>query len=196
MIAGLRDHPKPTDCRTPRSQAQPVGGSTLVRWGKFNLVGVIGIVVQFAALFFLKSVLHLQYLVSTAIAVEVAVLHNFVWHERFTWVDRIWVDRIWADRVWADRIWVDRIAVGMTKQKPGSIRTQHRLNPIKLSPGVFRRFWRFHLANGLVSILGNLAMMKALAGAEHMNYLIANIVAITACSLVNFLFSDQWVFEN
>jgi putative flippase GtrA len=27
-------------------------------------------------------------LLATAIAVEIAVLHNFVWHERFTWADR------------------------------------------------------------------------------------------------------------
>jgi putative flippase GtrA len=30
----------------------------------------------------------MHYLVATALAVEIAVLHNFVWHERFTWRDR------------------------------------------------------------------------------------------------------------
>lgn len=63
--------------------------STLVRWCKFNLVGGIGMVVQFAALFLLKSVLHFNYLAATAIAVEGAVVHNFVWHEQFTWGDRV-----------------------------------------------------------------------------------------------------------
>jgi putative flippase GtrA len=29
-----------------------------------------------------------NYLAATVIAVEAAVLHNFVWHERFTWADR------------------------------------------------------------------------------------------------------------
>jgi putative flippase GtrA len=67
------------------------GASTLVRWCKFNLVGGIGVVVQFAALFSVKSVLHFNYLAATAIAVEVAVAHNFVWHERFTWGDRVQV---------------------------------------------------------------------------------------------------------
>jgi putative flippase GtrA len=28
------------------------------------------------------------YLASTALAVEAAILHNFVWHERWTWADR------------------------------------------------------------------------------------------------------------
>ena len=60
-----------------------------VRWCKFNFVGGIGIGVQFAALFLLKGVLHFNYLAATAIAVEAAVVHNFVWHEQFTWVDRI-----------------------------------------------------------------------------------------------------------
>jgi len=46
-------------------------------------------VVQFGVLFLLKSILHFEYLAATAIAVEAAVLHNFVWHEQFTWADRV-----------------------------------------------------------------------------------------------------------
>ena len=60
----------------------------LRRWLKFNAVGAIGIVVQIAVLWLLKSVLRIQYLAATAMAVEVAVLHNFLWHERWTWKDR------------------------------------------------------------------------------------------------------------
>lgn len=62
--------------------------STLLRWFRFNFVGGIGIGVQFAVLFVLKSLLGLSCLVATAIAVELAVVHNFIWHERFTWADR------------------------------------------------------------------------------------------------------------
>jgi putative flippase GtrA len=61
---------------------------TLMRIFKFNIVGGIGIFVQFAALYFLKSKMHMNYLAATAIAVEAAVIHNFLWHERFTWRDR------------------------------------------------------------------------------------------------------------
>jgi putative flippase GtrA len=61
---------------------------TFLRWIKFNTVGGIGIVVQLAALSILRSWLNLNYLLATGIAVEIAVLHNFVWHERFTWADR------------------------------------------------------------------------------------------------------------
>jgi putative flippase GtrA len=60
-----------------------------VRWLKFNAVGGMGIVVQVVALFLLKSVLHFNYLAATALAVEAAVVHNFVWHEQFTWADRV-----------------------------------------------------------------------------------------------------------
>ena len=59
-----------------------------MRWLKFNFVGAIGIGVQFGALLLLKSAFHFHYLAATAIAVEAAVVHNFVWHERFTWCDR------------------------------------------------------------------------------------------------------------
>jgi len=135
--------------------------STLVRWCKFNLVGGIGIGVQFASLFVLKSALHFHYLAATAIAVEAAVMHNFVWHEQYTWADR----------------------------------TQpNRLHPLGLP--WLARLLRFHLANGGVSILGNLALMKVLVGQGHMHYLVANTIAIVLCSTVNFLVSHEWVFED
>jgi putative flippase GtrA len=70
------------------SQRNRIRQSLLLRWLKFNLVGLIGIAVQLAALALFRSALHLDYLVATALAVEAAVIHNFLWHERFTWVDR------------------------------------------------------------------------------------------------------------
>src|SRR5437667_9981161 len=62
---------------------------TGLRWLKFNFVGLIGIGVQLLALALLKSGLHLNYLLATALAVETAVVHNFLWHERFTWRDPV-----------------------------------------------------------------------------------------------------------
>ena len=72
-----------------KSRAHIAPSSTLERWCKFNFVGGIGVGVQFAALFLLKGALHFNYLAATAIAVEAAVIHNFVWHEQFTWADRL-----------------------------------------------------------------------------------------------------------
>jgi putative flippase GtrA len=128
--------------------------STFVRWCKFNVVGGMGIVVQFASLFLLKSVMHFDYLLATAIAVEAAVVHNFVWHEQFTWADR--VESSWR-----------------------------RSCP---------RLLRFNLTNGAVSLLGNLALMKVMVGFGHVNYLLADAIAITLCSVANFLVSEEWVF--
>ena len=59
-----------------------------IRWLKFNVVGGIGILVQLGTLTLLRSGLGVNYLIATAAAVEAAVLHNFFWHERFTWADR------------------------------------------------------------------------------------------------------------
>jgi putative flippase GtrA len=58
------------------------------RWLKFNAVGVIGIGVQLGTLAILAGGFHLNYLVATGLAVEAAVLHNFIWHECWTWYDR------------------------------------------------------------------------------------------------------------
>src|SRR5258708_18059084 len=104
----------------------------------------------------LKGLLGFNYLLATAIAVEAAVVHNFVWHEQFTWADR--VELSWR-RSWP-------------------------------------RLLRFNLTNGAVSLLGNLALMKVMVGVGHMNYLLANAIALTLCSVANFLVSEEWVFEE
>lgn len=43
---------------------------------------------QLAALAVFRSWMKLDYLLTTGLAVEIAVIHNFLWHERFTWADR------------------------------------------------------------------------------------------------------------
>ena len=58
------------------------------RVSAFVVVGAIGFGVQMAALFALTSRWRVPYALATAVAVEVAVLHNFVWHECWTWNDR------------------------------------------------------------------------------------------------------------
>lgn len=125
-----------------------------IRWMKFNAVGGIGIGVQLFALFVLKSGLQVNYLLATALAVEAAVVHNFLWHERFTWADRV------------HSSWRQSLA----------------------------RLLRFNFTTGAASIMGNLALMKLLIDAAHLNYLLANIITISACSLVNFVVSDRLVF--
>lgn len=58
-------------------------------WIKFNVVGVFGFALQSAALFVLTHTAYsIGYLTATAVAVELAVLNNFVWHQRWTWSDR------------------------------------------------------------------------------------------------------------
>ncbi len=130
------------------------GSAIAVRWLKFNAVGGLGIMVQLGVLFGLESGFHLSYLSATALAVELAVVHNFVWHERYTWADRV---------------------------QPSWRRSLPRL-------------LRFNLSTGAISIAGNLTLMKLLVGCGHINYLVANGVAIALRSLANFLVSKEWVF--
>jgi putative flippase GtrA len=127
-----------------------------VRWLKFNLVGGIGIGVQLGALALLVGLLKVNYLWATALAVEAAVLHNFVWHERYTWRDR-------------------------TRTAPG---------------GTLGRLVRFNLTTGVLSIGGNLVLMRLLAGRLGIQYLVANLVTIGVCSLANFAASHWLVFGS
>jgi putative flippase GtrA len=126
------------------------------RWLKFNFVGGLGIGVQLAALWMLVHWVRLHYLAATALAVETAVLHNFVWHERFTWRKR----------------------AGGSWRKVGG------------------RLLRFQVANGLISLIGNLAIMRLLVGVLGVNPLIANGVAIAVCSLANFAAGEWFVFRG
>jgi putative flippase GtrA len=58
------------------------------RWLKFSAVGATGITVQLITLALLLRISGMHYLVATALAVELSVLHNFVWHKKWTWADR------------------------------------------------------------------------------------------------------------
>lgn len=59
-----------------------------MRWLKFNLVGAAGVVVQLGALAAYSRVLGWPDWLATSLAVETAVLHNFIWHCRYTWAER------------------------------------------------------------------------------------------------------------
>jgi|SoiMethySBSTD1v2_1073268.scaffolds.fasta_scaffold264948_3 putative flippase GtrA len=127
---------------------------SFARWLRFNVVGLMGVAVQLAVLALLMRGFRWNYLVATVVAVECAVVHNFLWHERFTWGDR------------------------------------HH-------PHIKRRllrFLRFNIANGLVSIAGNMAFMYVLVGKLRVPFLAANLIAIAACALINFFLSDRVVF--
>lgn len=57
----------------------------VLRFLRFNVVSALGIGVRLASVAVLASGLGLHYLVATVIAIEVSVLHNFFWHQRWTW---------------------------------------------------------------------------------------------------------------
>ena len=62
--------------------------SSVNRWTMFASVGALGLVVQLASLGALTWIARWGYLPATVAAVEIAVIHNFLWHERWTWRDR------------------------------------------------------------------------------------------------------------
>jgi putative flippase GtrA len=112
----------------------------------------MGMVVQLAALAFFSRLAAGHYLFATAAAIEIAVLHNFVWHLHFTWRDR------------------------------------------RDKSAVLGQLVRFHLSNGLVSMVGNLVLMRILVREARVPLLVANCIAILCCSIVNFCLGDSWAF--
>lgn len=128
--------------------------NALIRWGKFNLVGAVGMVVQLGALALLERCAAGHYLYASAAALEITLLHNFVWHVHFTWRDR---------------------------RDGSALRAQ---------------LTRFHLSNGLVSLVGNLALVRILVDGARMPLLAANGIAILCCSIINFFLGDNWAFRD
>jgi putative flippase GtrA len=126
----------------------------VVRWLKFNGAGLAGVAVQLAALTVLTH-FGVGYLAATLLAVECAVLHNFFWHERWTWRER-------AEHT--PQLWSIRLL-------------------------------RFHLANGLVSLLGNWLLMAWLVGILGGPVLVSNLIAIVLCGTANFVAGDLYVFR-
>ncbi|MBS1858704.1 MAG: GtrA family protein [Acidobacteria bacterium] len=125
------------------------------RWIKFNFVGAIGFGVQMGAFAVLYGILGIGKLWATGLAVETAVLHNFVWHEKFTW----------------------------------------RHLPRGGARGVLGRMLRFHAGNGLISIGGNVLLVKLFADLLHINPYFGNVLAIALCALANFAVSEWYVFR-
>lgn len=123
-----------------------------IRWVKFNVVGAMGMAVQLGALAAIDRLWAGHYLVATAVAVELTLVHNFAWHLNYTWRDRR-----------------DRAALA-------------------------GQLARFHLSNGLVSIVGNLALMPILVRGARIPVVISNAIAILCCSLVNFCLGHNWAF--
>jgi dolichol-phosphate mannosyltransferase len=55
---------------------------------KFLCVGAMGVVVNSAALWMLVHHLGWPYLVSSPVAIQLSIVHNFIWHDRWTFNDR------------------------------------------------------------------------------------------------------------
>jgi len=138
--------------------------NVMVRWGKFNLVGVVGMAVQLGTLALINRLAPGHYMLATAAALEITLLHNFVWHLHYTWRDRF----------------PTRNAFRAGRPGDRSALAGHLI--------------RFHLSNGLVSIVGNLAMMPLLVGEMRIPVVAANAIAILCCSIVNFCLGHNWAF--
>jgi putative flippase GtrA len=66
-----------------------------MRWLKFNTVGIGGAAVQLSVLWMLEHFTSIPYIFAVMLAVEIAILHNFVWHEAWTWRGKPVEDRWW-----------------------------------------------------------------------------------------------------
>jgi len=76
------------DEKTVAADQQRARLSMLFRGGKFMAVGWLGMLVNSAVLFTLKGGLHVPLIPASMIAIEVAIIHNFIWHRQWAWAER------------------------------------------------------------------------------------------------------------
>ena len=125
------------------------------RFARFNVVSAGGFVVQLATVALLTRWLAVSSVAATGLGVGAAIVHNFLWHRRWTWNDR----------------------------EPGPAASG-------------RTFVRFAASNGFVSLVGNLVIVGVLADAGGVDVVLANVVAVAACGLLNFQIGDRLVFRD
>jgi putative flippase GtrA len=82
------------------------------RFGRFSAVGLMGAVIQLLLLYFGTKEFGLPSVAAMPVAAEIALLHNFVWHERFTWRDRGLLRTVTPGEI-AARLWRFHIASGV-----------------------------------------------------------------------------------
>ncbi len=58
------------------------------------------------------------------------------------------------------------------------------------------RLLAFHAGNGLVSMVGTLLLLPVLVGGLRLHYALANLVAIAATGLLNFVLGDRVIFAD
>lgn len=119
------------------------------RWLRFNAVGAAGFVVQLAAIWLLGRA-GMHHTPGALLAVEVALLHNFAWHWKWTWA---------------------------------------------MSGPPWAALTRFHLSNGLVSLVANLVLMPVIAGGFGLPPLAANAIVTAMCWVANWFSALRFVFR-
>jgi dolichol-phosphate mannosyltransferase len=128
--------------------------NTARRFLRFNAVGALGIGVQLGTIWALTDMAGVSFVPATIAGVSLALAHNFCWHLKWTWRDRLLT---------------------------GSRAVQACLS--------------FVAANGVVSFGGNIVIMIALVAGAGVPVLLANLMAIAMCGLVNFWLGDALVFS-
>jgi putative flippase GtrA len=67
-----------------RCQDRPPGTNGMAKFIKFLLVGGLGVVVNSLALFVLHQLIRFPLVVASLLAVELAIVNNFLWNDRWT----------------------------------------------------------------------------------------------------------------
>lgn len=144
------------------------------RYIKFGIVGASGTVVNLLVLHLgheylfnhVESTYNKPYL-SLALAITLATINNFTWNRLWTWSDR--VKTLEASET--------------TDQTPGHV-------SLRL---LGAEFGQYVTASAFGSTL-QYALTLLLSGS--MDYRLANVIAIIAASVSNFLANDRWTFKR
>jgi putative flippase GtrA len=166
-------------CRPRNKHVRDREVATGSRLTRFIAVGALGFVLQVGALAVLMAVVHWPWLPATIVAVQLAIVHNFLWHERWTWRDRVSATVVGQGRP-------------LTRRAFSTTRPQRLIAGVE---SVSMRFVKFALTTGVTSIAGNVALMAVCVTVIGLPAIAANVAAVATLSVLNFMMSDRWVFR-
>ena len=78
-----------------------------IRFLKFAVVGISGLVVNMTMLYILTEYFHIVYFISSIMAIEISIISNFFLNDLWTWRDR-------AKKTFLQRLTQYHVSVGLT----------------------------------------------------------------------------------
>jgi putative flippase GtrA len=147
--------------------------SSFLRFVKFGIVGGSGVVVNVGLLHAFTAYAKIDYRIASIIAIECAVINNFLWNYFWTWKDR----QAGSKRSFAYMLFKFHLSSGLT--------------------ALVVNWGLLVILNGVIKVdyhLSSVQVMHLHFGISNLH--VSNLIGIVCGAVVNFVLGHFWVFSK